>query len=130
MVEDPKEDVSGESMVNGRSLTHAAKVTGPERPRLIDFFKAELLNMLSHAKLSAHNTVAHGGEPNAEGRRGPQAGMNRDMLEAATEVEKRRSRTTVNVWSRPKQSETYACKMRLRTWYATKQITTKRRCRS
>lgn len=130
MVEDPKEDVSGESMAIGQSLTHAVKATGPERPRLVEFYNADVLDMASHAQFLAKRIVPHGGEPNTEAPHVPQAEPNRDMLEAAPEVGKRRSRTTVSVRSRPNLSETYVCRPRWKTGFEATSIRTKERCRS
>jgi bacterioferritin len=83
------EDLAGELGAMIQYLTYAAKVTGPYRPQLVDFFMAEVPDEQGHATYLANKIVALGGEPTTEPRPVPEAASNHDMLEAVLEAETR-----------------------------------------
>jgi ferritin len=57
------EDLAGEFGAIIQYLTYAAKVTGPYRPQLAQFFLAEVADEQLHAQFLANKIVALGGEP-------------------------------------------------------------------
>lgn len=69
-------------------LSYAAKVTGPYRPQLAQFFMAEVPDETAHAQFLANKVVALGGEPAAKAAPVPEAKHNKDMLEAVKAAEK------------------------------------------
>lgn len=81
------EDLAGELSAVIQYLTYAAKVTGPYRPQLVDFFLAEIADEQGHATYLANKIVALGGEPTTEPRPVKAAKTNREMLEAVLEAE-------------------------------------------
>ncbi len=83
------EDLSGELMAITQYLTYAAKVTGPHRPLLVDFFSAEIADETAHAQFLAKKIVTLGGEPSTEPRSVPAAETNHDMVEAVLAAEKK-----------------------------------------
>ncbi len=68
-------------------LTYAAKVTGPYRPQLAQFFLAEVPDEQLHAQYLANKIVALGGEPTTVPAPVKAAKTNREMLEAVLEAE-------------------------------------------
>lgn len=82
-------DLSGELMAITQYLTYAAKVTGPHRPLLVDFFNAEIADETTHAQFLANKIVTLGGEPSTEPRSVPPAESNHDMVQAVLEAEKK-----------------------------------------
>ena len=82
------EDLAGELSAVIQYLTYAAKVTGPYRPQLAEFFLAEIADEQGHATYLANKIVALGGEPTTEPRPVKAAKTNREMLEAVLEAEK------------------------------------------
>lgn len=83
------EDLAGELGAVIQYLTYAAKVTGPYRPQLSQFFLAEVADEQLHAQYLANKIVALGGEPTTVPRPVPPASSNREMLEAVLEAERR-----------------------------------------
>lgn len=83
------EDLAGELSAVIQYTTYAAKVTGPYRPQLTQFFLAEVPDELGHAQFLANKIVALGGEPTTAARDVPVAHSNRDMLEAILAAERR-----------------------------------------
>lgn len=83
------EDLAGELGAIIQYLTYAAKVTGPYRPQLAEFFLAEVPDEQGHAQFLANKIVALGGEPTTEPRPVPEAGTNREMVQAVLEAERR-----------------------------------------
>lgn len=81
------EDLSGELSAIIQYVTYAAKVTGPYRPQLAQFFLAEVADEQMHASFLANKIVALGGEPTTEPRPVKAAKTNRQMLEAVLEAE-------------------------------------------
>lgn len=83
------EDLAGELSAIIQYLTYAAKVRGPYRPQLSQFFLAEVADEQMHAQYLANKIVALGGEPTTEPRPVPAAESNREMVEAVLEAERR-----------------------------------------
>ena len=83
------EDLAGEFGAIIQYLTYAAKVTGPYRPQLAQFFLAEVADEQLHAQFLANKIVALGGEPTTVPRPVTPAKTNRELLEAVLEAERR-----------------------------------------
>lgn len=83
------EDLSGELGAITQYITYAAKVTGPYRPQLAEFFLKEVPDEQRHAQFLANKIVALGGEPTTEARPVKHADTNHEMLEAVLEAEQR-----------------------------------------
>lgn len=81
------QDLAGELGAIVQYLTYAAKVTGPYRPQLADFFLKEVADEQLHAQYLANKIVALGGEPITTPRAVPAAKSNREMLEAVLTAE-------------------------------------------
>ncbi|WP_374687019.1 bacterioferritin [Promineifilum sp.] len=69
--------------------TYAAKVTGPYRPQLEQFFLAEVPDEQLHAQFLANKVVALGGEPTTTPSAVKVAATNKEMLQAVLEAETR-----------------------------------------
>lgn len=82
------EDLAGELGAIIQYLTYAAKVSGPYRPQLAQFFLAEVADEQLHAQYLANKIVALGGEPTTQPRPVPEAGTNRQMVEAVLAAER------------------------------------------
>lgn len=107
LIEKLNEDLAGELGAIIQYLTYAAKVTGPFRPQLAEFFLAEVPDEQGHAQFLANKIVALGGEPTMTPRPVPQAGDNRAMVEAVLEAEKR---AIADYSERASQAEQYGDK--------------------
>jgi bacterioferritin len=83
------ENLAGELGAIAQYIVYAAKVTGPYRPQLAQFFLAEVPEEQTHAQYLANKVVALGGEPVTDARPVPAARTNREMLEKVLEAEKR-----------------------------------------
>jgi bacterioferritin len=83
------EDLAGEFGAIVQYITYAAKATGPYRPQLSQFFLAEVADEQTHAQYLANKIVALGGDPTTDHREVPDAGSNREMLEAVLAAERR-----------------------------------------
>jgi bacterioferritin len=81
------EDLSGELGAIIQYITYSAKVTGPYRPQLAEFFLKEVPDEQRHAEFLANKIVALGGEPTTEARPVKHADTNQEMLEAVLEAE-------------------------------------------
>lgn len=81
------EDLAGELGAIIQYITYAAKVTGPYRPQLSQFFLAEVADEQLHAQFLSNKIVALGGEPTTTPRPVPPAKTNREMLEAVLAAE-------------------------------------------
>uniref|UniRef100_A0A7C1JF08 Ferritin-like domain-containing protein n=1 Tax=Caldilinea aerophila TaxID=133453 RepID=A0A7C1JF08_9CHLR len=81
------EDLAGELGAIIQYITYAAKVTGPYRPQLSQFFLSEVADEQLHAQFLANKIVALGGEPTTTPRPVPPAQTNREMLEAVLAAE-------------------------------------------
>ena len=83
------EDLAGELSAITQYITYAAKVTGPFRPQLVQFFLAEVPDEQAHAQFLANKIVMLGGEPTTTARPVAPAKTNREMLEAVLVAERR-----------------------------------------
>jgi bacterioferritin len=83
------EDLAGEFGAIIQYLTYAAKVTGPYRPQLAQFFLTEVADEQLHAQFLANKIVALGGEPVTVPRPVESATTNREMLQAVLTAERR-----------------------------------------
>lgn len=83
------EDLAGELGAIIQYITYAAKVTGPYRPQLSQFFLQEVGDEQLHAQFLANKIVALGGEPTTVAREVPPAKTNRAMVEAVLEAERK-----------------------------------------
>lgn len=89
LIESLNEDLAGELGAIVQYIVYAAKVTGPFRPQLVEFFLAEVPDEQRHAQFLANKIVALGGEPTTQPRPVAQAESTREMLEAVLEAEQR-----------------------------------------
>lgn len=89
MIEELNADLAGELQAIIQYTTYAAKVTGPFRPQLSEFFLAEIQDEQEHAHFLANKIVALGGQPTTRPREVPEAESNRDMLMAVLEAERK-----------------------------------------
>ncbi len=96
------EDLAGEFGAIIQYLTYAAKVTGPYRPQLAQFFLAEAVDEQAHAQFLANKIVALGGEPTTLPRPVPSAKTNREMLQAVLDAERK---AVVDYTQRAKDAE-------------------------
>lgn len=87
LIDDLNEDLAGELGAIIQYLTYAAKVSGPYRPQLAQFFLAEVTDEQMHAQYLANKIVALGGEPTTQPRPVPAARSNREMVEAVLAAE-------------------------------------------
>ena len=92
MINHLNQDLAGELGAIIQYLTYAAKVTGPYRPQLVQFFMAEVPDEQMHAQFLANKIVALGGEPTTQPRPVPAAHNNREMLEAVLTAERQAHR--------------------------------------
>ncbi len=89
LIENLNEDLANEYSAIVQYITYAARVTGPYRPQLSQFFLAEVADEQLHAQFLANKIVALGGRPTTEPAPIPEAASNRDMLEAVLGAERR-----------------------------------------
>jgi bacterioferritin len=89
MIDHLNEDLAGELSAIIQYLTYAAKVSGPYRPQLAQFFLAEVADEQLHAQFLANKIVALGGEPTTQPRPVAAARTNRELLEAVLAAEQR-----------------------------------------
>jgi bacterioferritin len=101
------EDLAGELSAIIQYTTYAAKVTGPYRPQLAQFFLSEIPGEQGHAQFLANKIVALGGEPTTNPRPVPEAHGNREMLEAVLVAEKR---ARADYTTRARQAEVFGDK--------------------
>jgi len=87
LIDHLNEDLAGELGAIIQYITYAAKVTGPYRPQLSQFFLSEVADEQLHAQFLANKIVALGGEPTTTPRPVPPAQTNREMLEAVLAAE-------------------------------------------
>src|SRR5690606_919768 len=66
---------------------YAAKVTGPYRPQLVEFFLQEVPDEQGHAQFLANKIVALGGTPTTTPQPVAEATDNKGLLEAILEAE-------------------------------------------
>lgn len=89
LIENLNKDLAEELAAVIQYTTYAAKVTGPYRPQLVQFFLAEVPDEQMHAQFLANKIVALGGEPTTKPSAVKKAATNREMLEAVLEAETR-----------------------------------------
>ncbi|MBX7253864.1 MAG: ferritin-like domain-containing protein [Candidatus Promineofilum sp.] len=89
LIDHLNEDLAAELSAVIQYTTYAAKVTGPYRPQLEQFFLAEVPDEQMHAQFLANKIVALGGEPTTTPTPVAAAKTNRDMLQAVLEAETR-----------------------------------------
>jgi bacterioferritin len=88
LINNLNEDLAGELSAIIQYLTYSAKVTGPYRPQLAQFFLTEVADEQIHAQFLANKIVALGGEPTTTPRAVPAANSNKEMLEAILAAER------------------------------------------
>jgi bacterioferritin len=98
------EDLANELSAIIQYLTYAAKVSGPYRPQLVQFFLAEVPDEQLHAQFLANKIVALGGEPTTIPAPVKAATTNREMLEAVLEAE---IRAVKNYTERAEEAEDF-----------------------
>ena len=89
LIDKLNDDLAWEFTAIVQYITYAAKVTGPYRPQLSQFFLAEVPDELLHAQYLANKIVALGGEPTTGPHKVPEASSNREMLEAVLAAERK-----------------------------------------
>lgn len=107
LIDNLNEDLAGELGAIIQYITYAAKVTGPYRPQLADFFLAEVPDEQMHAQYLANKIVALGGEPTTTPRPVPAASNNHEMVEAVLKAEQR---AVADYTQRAKEADEYGDK--------------------
>jgi bacterioferritin len=107
LIDHLNEDLAGELGAIIQYLTYAAKVNGPYRPQLSQFFLAEVADEQLHAQFLANKIVALGGEPTTTPRPVPAAHSNREMVEAVLNAERQ---AVKDYTQRAKEAEEYGDK--------------------
>ena len=107
LIDKLNQDLAGELSAIIQYLTYAAKVTGPFRPQLAQFFLAEVADEQLHAQFLANKIVALGGEPTTQPKPVPPAKTNREMLEAVLKAEIQAGK---DYTQRAKEAEAYGDK--------------------
>lgn len=83
------QDLAGELSAIIQYITYSAKVTGPYRRELAEFFLTEVPDEQRHAEFLSNKVVALGGEPTTEARPVTEAITNQEMVEAVLAAEQR-----------------------------------------
>lgn len=107
LIDHLNEDLVAELSAIIQYTTYAAKVTGPYRPQLSDFFLAEVPDEQGHAQFLANKIVALGGEPAVVPNPVPPATDNHSMLKAVLDAEKE---AIVNYGKRVEEANEYGDK--------------------
>ena len=89
LIDNLNKDLADELGAVIQYTTYAAKITGPYRPQLMQFFLAEVPDEQLHAQFLANKNVALGGEPTTTPSPVKQAHTNKEMLQAILEAETR-----------------------------------------
>ncbi|HLF17754.1 MAG TPA: ferritin-like domain-containing protein [Candidatus Omnitrophota bacterium] len=87
LIKNLNEDLANEYSAIIQYISYAAKVTGPYRPQLSQFFLTEVADEQRHAQFLANKIVAMGAEPNTIPFPVRAAKTNRQMMEAVLEAE-------------------------------------------
>jgi bacterioferritin len=87
LIENLNRDLASELSAIIQYITYAAKVTGPFRPQLVQFFLNEVPDEQLHAQFLANKIVSLGGEPTTTPDPVPPAQTNHQMLEAILAAE-------------------------------------------
>lgn len=101
------EDLANEYSAIIQYISYAAKVTGPFRPQLAQFFLSEVADEQMHAQFLANKIVALGGEPTTDPSPVKAARNNKEMVEAVLEAE---DKAIKNYTERAQQAEEYGDK--------------------
>ncbi len=88
LIDKLNEDLANEFSAIIQYITYAARSTGPYRPKLVQFFLAEVADEQLHEQFLANKIVALGGVPTTEAAPVPAVKSNRDMLHAILEAER------------------------------------------
>ncbi len=104
LIDHLNEDLASELSAVIQYTTYAAKVTGPYRPQLEQFFLAEVPDEQLHAQFLANKIVALGGEPTTMPAPVAPAKTNREMLQAVLEAE---SRAVTGYTKRAEEAEAF-----------------------
>ena len=96
LIDHMNQDLASELSAIIQYITYSAKVTGPYRPQLEQFFLDEVPDEQGHAQFLSNKIVALGGEPTTMPNPVTPAKTNREMLQAvlAAESEAVRGYTT------------------------------------
>jgi bacterioferritin len=107
LIDHLNQDLANELSAVIQYTTYAAKVTGPYRPQLSQFFLAEIADEQLHAQYLANKIVALGGEPTTTPAPVPAAETNREMLEAVLKAEQE---ATAGYTQRAEEAEAFGDK--------------------
>lgn len=107
LIDNLNQDLADELSAVIQYTTYAAKVTGPYRPQLVQFFLAEVPDEQLHAQYLANKIVALGGEPTTIPSPVPAAKSNREMLEAVLAAE---NRAKANYTQRAEEADAFGDK--------------------
>jgi len=107
LIDNLNRDLAGELSAIIQYITYAAKVTGPYRPQLTQFFLNEVPDEQMHAQFLANKIVALGGEPTTMPDPVPVAHTNRQMLEAVLAAEQE---ATTSYTTRAQEAEAFGDK--------------------
>ena len=88
LIENLNQDLAAELAAIVTYITYAARVDGPHRPQLSQFFTAEVNGEQVHATYLSNKIVALGGEPTTVPSPVPLPEGNRAMLEAVLSMER------------------------------------------
>jgi bacterioferritin len=88
LIDNLNKDLASELAAIIQYITYAAKVTGPYRPQLVQFFLNEVPDEQLHAQFLANKIVALGGAPTTVPDAVPAVTTNREMLEAILAAER------------------------------------------
>jgi bacterioferritin len=88
LIDNLNADLANELSAVIQYTVYAAKVTGPYRPQLVQFFLAEVPDEQMHAQFLANKIVSLGGKPTTTPNPVPEANTNREMLQAILKAEK------------------------------------------
>lgn len=89
LIQKLNEDLAGEYQAVIMYVQYSAKLSGPYRNELRNFFQTEIADEQRHAQFLADKIVALGGEPATQPRQVPKADTPRQMLENILEAERR-----------------------------------------
>jgi len=87
LIDNLNKDLANEYAAIIQYTTYAALATGPYRPQLVSFFKAETADEQGHAQFLADKIMTLGGTPTTVPAPVKAASNNKEMLEAVLEAE-------------------------------------------
>ena len=102
LIQGLNDDLAGEYNAIISYMQYSAKVTGPYRPQLVEFFQGEIPDEQGHAQFLADKIAALGGEPTVEPKPVRTSNDTREMLQFVYEAEKE---TVENYKKRAEQAE-------------------------